>query len=361
MFPPAIPHVFVRWLTKEGDLVADPFSGRGTAPLEAALLGRRSFGGDANPLAYVLTGAKLHPPERTEIRERLADLRKRRELWDVATEPDVIRTVFHPRTLGELLWLRGELRLDHHVDRFIMAWLLGALHHNADKDGRPRGLTVSMPNTFAMAPAYVSRYVRAHQLTAPDISPLDFLLERLSSCPLPTTRFRKGEALQSDVLDSARVLADDPATLIFSSPPYLEVIRYGKFNWLRLWLLGHSSKQVDAKLFQSSSLGRYLSFMKAVIASLRSAIRDDGFVCLVIGDVRRDQDDLNLAQAVADSCVPGSGLRVAGLVTDRLPTQKKVSRIWGEHRGRATKVERILILTGPKASLARPLGRIRWG
>ena len=51
MFPPTIPHLFIRWLTDVGDIVYDPFAGRGTAPLEACLLGRQGCGSDPNPLA----------------------------------------------------------------------------------------------------------------------------------------------------------------------------------------------------------------------------------------------------------------------------------------------------------------------
>src|SRR5688572_33385007 len=62
MFPPSLPHVFIRWLTKPGDVVYDPFSGRGTTVLEACLQGRIGLGSDANPLAWILTSAKAHPP-----------------------------------------------------------------------------------------------------------------------------------------------------------------------------------------------------------------------------------------------------------------------------------------------------------
>lgn len=50
MFPPSIPHFFIRWLTEPGDVVYDPFSGRGTTVLEACLLGRRGLGSDANQI-----------------------------------------------------------------------------------------------------------------------------------------------------------------------------------------------------------------------------------------------------------------------------------------------------------------------
>ena len=37
-------------------------------------------------------------------------------------------------------------------------------------------------------------------------------------------------------------------SLIFTSPPYLRVVRYGKFNWIRLWLLGESVEAIDRNL-----------------------------------------------------------------------------------------------------------------
>ena len=40
MFPPQVPHVFIHWLTEPGDVVYDPFAGRGTAPLEACRMAR---------------------------------------------------------------------------------------------------------------------------------------------------------------------------------------------------------------------------------------------------------------------------------------------------------------------------------
>jgi DNA methylase len=48
MFPPQVPHVFIRWLTQPGDVVYDPFAGRGTAPMEACRLGRLGVGSDVN-------------------------------------------------------------------------------------------------------------------------------------------------------------------------------------------------------------------------------------------------------------------------------------------------------------------------
>lgn len=360
MFPPAIPHVFIKWLTDAGDVVADPFAGRGTAPFEAALLGRSGFAGDANPLAYILSAAKLQPPSEEALALRLEELRSQREVWNTDEQSPVLREMFDPVTLGELLWLRSQLDLADPADRFLMAALLGVLHLNANSKGVPRGLSVRMPNTFSMSPNYVRSYIQANGLIPPEVSPLDLVRNRIDRYLPLASEFVTGTAVQADVHETCNALAARPAKLIFTSPPYLEVIRYGKFNWLRLWLLGEDPKRVDGDLFHSGSLPKYLAFMRGVLQSFRGAIRDDGYACLVIGDVRTKNGNINLASEVAASCVPGSGLQVLGIVTDWFPTQRKVSRIWGETRGRATRVERILILGAPAAALDRPLGRIVW-
>ena len=350
MFPPAVPHVFIQWLTKPGDVVYDPFCGRGTTCLEACLSGRVGYGSDANPLAWLLTSAKVDPPTRESIAARIADLRLRMEPVSTALEPAEIRMIFDPNTLAQLVWLKGELRLTHKVDRFLLASLAGILHGNANRDGTTRGLSLPMPNTFAMSPGYVGRYVAEHKLIAPQLDVLSRLRARVESILEVPALFRRGAAWIQDARSgTSRLLREAPAKLVFTSPPYLELMKYGKYNWIRLWLLGQSPKSVDSGLFRSASLEGYLEFMSLVLRQCRAAIRDDGYVCLVIGDVRRGDRELDLTAAVADASVPASGLKVVGTVFDRLPPGRKVSRIWGETRGRATKIERILVLRGPRA------------
>ena len=49
-FKPQLPRFFIERLTQPGEVVYDPFMGRGTTVLEAALLGRVPCGCDINPL-----------------------------------------------------------------------------------------------------------------------------------------------------------------------------------------------------------------------------------------------------------------------------------------------------------------------
>ena len=350
MFPPAIPRVFIDWLTVPGDVVYDPFSGRGTTILEACNSGRIGLGSDANPLAWVLTSAKASPPAPAAIKSRLASLRRLAGRGDPSSEPPEIQAVFDPDVLGQLLWLRGELSTRSVVDRYLYAVLLGILHANARSDGTSRGLTISMPNTFSMAPGYVMRFKAAHSLVPPKVDVLDALTARINYLGLPFRQSTRGHAWLQDATARIRIPKKYAhPKLIFTSPPYLSVMKYGKLNWLRLWLLNESPREIDADLFASSSLPKYLDFMSQVLTRLDDVLADKGHICLVIGDVQRGAQEINLAQAVADLCLAGLRLRVDTIVDDELPVRHKVSRIWGERRGHATKTDRILILSRPKA------------
>jgi len=130
MFPPHVPRVFIEWLTEVGDVVYDPFSGRGTAPLEACRLGRIGIGSDANPLAYVLTGAKVDPPTLNRVQTRLAYLRKHQPRTRAAAAPDDLVMLYTQKVLRQLCWLRAELDTEDRTDRFIMAVVLGIMHAN---------------------------------------------------------------------------------------------------------------------------------------------------------------------------------------------------------------------------------------
>src|SRR5436190_3221134 len=70
-FKPQLPRFFIERLTTVGNVVYDPFMGRGTTLLEAALLGRVPVGCDVNPLSTVLLRPRLRPPFAEEIAKRL--------------------------------------------------------------------------------------------------------------------------------------------------------------------------------------------------------------------------------------------------------------------------------------------------
>ena len=71
-FPAALTHAFIARYSRPGDVVLDPFSGRGTTPLQACAEGRVGVGNDLNPFAHLLTAAKVEPATRAQAMTRLA-------------------------------------------------------------------------------------------------------------------------------------------------------------------------------------------------------------------------------------------------------------------------------------------------
>jgi len=362
MFPPQIAQVFIRWLTDPGDIVYDPFSGRGTVPLEAILSGRIGLGSDANPLAYSLTQAKVGIPSFPEIARRLAKLEAS---WHTSAGglddvPDDIVMLYAPGTLRQLIFLRSELDRNDATDAFIIAIILGMLHANHSRNGATRGFSVSMPNTFAMSPRYVEQYINEHKLQRPEVDVFSMLRERSLHLELPERSINGGKAwLQDATAELPQWLRANKTKLIFTSPPYLEVIKYGKYNWVRLWFLGESAREVDSRLMASGSLERYVDFMTRVCVNLRTTLADDGYLCFVIGDVRRGDRHLNLADVVWERVAKPLGWYRHATIADHLPAAQKVSRIWKNNEGRATKTDRLLLLS-PHMQDLPPLQAIRW-
>src|SRR5437773_2993994 len=102
-FKPQLPRFFIERLTGPDALVYDPFLGRGTTMIEAALLGRRVAGCDINPLSVILTAPRLRPPIVREVRDRLAKID-----WDYHGEiNEELLTFYHPDTLREIYALRS--------------------------------------------------------------------------------------------------------------------------------------------------------------------------------------------------------------------------------------------------------------
>ncbi len=361
MFPPRIPHVFIEWLTEAGDVVYDPFCGRGTAPLEAVRTGRIGLGSDLNPLAVALSNAKLNPPTEAAAMERLRELRLKCVPADPADAPEHIRMLYSPLVMGQLIWLRGELDKNSTVDCFLLATLLGLLHANYQPGKPARGLSISMPNTFSMSPAYVKKYIAEHGLTPPPIDTFELLGAKLKRLHLPSQLVNRGSAWLQDARKPAPTSSmRERAKLIFTSPPYLKVIAYGKYNWVRLWMLGEDPKEVDKKLISTASMSRYQDFMGETLDRFREVIRSDGFVCLMVGDVldSRTGKEINLAQSIWENIAREKDWHKVAIINDHLPTAHKVSRIWKSSKGNATKTDRILILT-PEARSTTSLPVLR--
>ena len=392
-FPAALTHAFIARYSRPGDVVLDPFSGRGTTPLQACAEGRIGVGNDLNPFAHLLTGSKVRPATRAAAATRLTQLRlawygeaapwsalARRVIADPAgtpvpragsrsagaaneTVPVEVALAFHPDTLAQLLFVRTALRLDDRTDAFLAAAITGILHGKSASY-----LSELMPNTFSMAPRYVREFAARTAFASPPRDVFDGLaakLDRLFRQPPPPI---EGVALLGDARDVAprarEALRDlgrpDRARLVVTSPPYLRVVKYGYYNWLRTWFLGFDAREIDATLDDAHHREPYLAFLRDVLAGLRPVLADDAVVVLVIGDVetdrgRRIKGGVGLAERAWEQAAEPEGYRLAGVALDDVAALRKMTKLWGAEAGRATKTDRILVLGATEAGRRRAL------
>ena len=101
-FKPQLPEFFISRLTRSGETVFDPFMGRGTTPVQAALMGRRPAGNDINPLAVLLTRPRLRVPAITDVVERLRTI----DWTRTRAEPPELLAFYHPNVLSDLSALK---------------------------------------------------------------------------------------------------------------------------------------------------------------------------------------------------------------------------------------------------------------
>ncbi len=337
MFPASIPHYFIDRFTQPGEVVLDPMCGRGTTPVQAAVEGRVGVGNDRNPLAFALTRAKLNAPPWPRVTRRLTELREQSRRARAAHDaPSEIREIFHPETLGQLEFLRDYLSPEaRQEDAFLQGVILGSLH------GASSGyLSLPMPNTFSMSPNYIRNYAEKNRLRTPrrDVfSVVERRARRLFSRGRPRG---PGYAYRFDIREMHERIAADSVQLIVTSPPYLKVIKYGLYNWIRLWFLKEDSRTVDRSLDDTHTLDRYLAFMSTLLSEMHTVLTPGGLCVVVVGDV----NGLNLAQTVWKRVGASSGFSNHSIIEDSIHANEKVTRIWGKERGKATNVDRLLIL-----------------
>ena len=307
------------------------------------MLGRIGIGNDLNPLAYLLTKAKSDVPQKTRIIKRIDDLEREyneHNLLDISSEDPNIRMIFNDYTLRQLIFLKYKLKWKtSNIDAFVAALIVGIIH-----GGSESYLSLSMPNTFSMSPNYVNNYIAAHGLTKPKRDVFYLLKKKLDRCyQRPTC---KGKAYSQDTRRISRI-SNDSIDLIVTSPPYTRVIRYGQFNWIRLWFLDKQGKKVDNELFFSQSISKYCEFMMDSLKTMKRVLKPGAKAVLVIGDVKdRKSDNIkNLAQIIWENCAKPLGFRlVRPIQEDIINDATKVSKIWGNKKGNATKIDRILVL-----------------
>ena len=344
-FKAELPRFFIERLTKPGSLVYDPFMGRGTTVLEAALLGRRVAGNDVNPLSELLLRPRLDPPTQRAVEERLAEIVPATE----GTAEIDLSMFYSPATEVLIVGLRGYLQgraadgVEDAVDRWIRMVATNRLTGHS-----PGFFSVyTLPPNQAVSAESQRKINERRGQTPPDRDVWRIIARKSASLlrgVTGTDRERLAEArARLFRVDSAgrSPLEDGCVDLVVTSPPFLDVVQYATDNWLRCWFNEIDADEVDARMTTPKSVDEWAGAMQAALAELARVVRPGGWVAFEVGEVRGGK--LLLDEVVAP-LGPRVGLECLGVVVNDQEFTK-TANCWGVRNNRkGTNTNRIVVL-----------------
>ena len=126
-FKAEIPNYFIKNFTSERDIIYDPFAGRGTTGIEAALLNRIPILNDINPISKNISNPRLSIPKIELIKKRLEQIFNNTKIENFKPELEMF---FHFDTEKELVILKEHFKK---IFQFIhsFSFLMGCLFYLA--------------------------------------------------------------------------------------------------------------------------------------------------------------------------------------------------------------------------------------
>ena len=343
-FKPQLPRFFITRLTDPGDMVFDPFMGRGTTLLEAALLGRDALGNDVNPLSRMLVEPRLAPPAAPEVESRLCALSLGGVQDETAAHPDGFDTFFHARTLAGICRLRAYLLertatgAADDVDRWIRMVAINRL------TGHSRGFfsVYTLPPNQATS-IESQRKINARRDQQPayrDIAAL--ILRKTRSLLKDMRRQAPAGCARGFFRQRADVPFDHagpPVSLAVTSPPFMNIVNYKHDNWMRCWFAGLDADGIG--ITQTNKLEAWKDLVRSVLVNVAAISRRGGAFAFEVGEIQRGS--LLLDQIVADVARETRWTPVCIVLNEQ--TFTKTSNTWGVDNNRGgTNTNRIVLM-----------------
>lgn len=347
-FKPQLPAYFIRRLTQEGDRVYDPFSGRGTTALEAALMGRVPLANDISPLSALLAQPRLSPPSLDKLEQRLARIHAEVQ---VRTEAELdLSMFFHAETLQEILRLRGYLaaRESSGEEDSVDAWIrMVATNRLTGHSAGFFSVYTLPPNQAVSAESQIKINLKRAQ-TPPyrDVKALILKKSRQLQKGItpaqaahlakvsPDARFLTADARRTPGIAGASI------QLTVTSPPFLDVVQYADDNWLRCWFNSLNARGIGNGITMARTVDAWSSVMADVFRELFRITAPGGHVAFEVGEVRSGR--VKLEEAVVPlGLQAGFSCEVLLLNTQAFT---KTANIWGVSNNRSgTNTNRIVV------------------
>jgi hypothetical protein len=339
-FKPQLPEFFISRLTSPGEGVLDPFMGRGTTPVQAALMDRRPIGNDINPLSVLLTRPRMAPPSTKSVARRLGEVD-----WNSPCETDTdLLAFYHPATLQRLsalrAWLQRRAPLAERTPDPAIDWIrMVALNRLTGHSPGFFSVYTLPPNQATSINNQIKINAKRQQTPPPrDIAAI--ILKKTSQLSKDGVFFSSPSPILGTSLASNMThVPTGSAALVVTSPPFLDIVQYAQDNWLRCWFAGIDLKNVQIAMHKTETA--WEEMVRATLAELARTVRPGGHVAFEVGDVRSGK--ILLEQSVWRA--------TEGLPFDRLCVMinqqefTKTAKCWGiDNNGKGTNTNRIVVL-----------------
>jgi hypothetical protein len=344
-FKPQLPHLFIDLLTKKGDTIYDPFSGRGTTVLEAGLLGRTVIANDANPLSRIMTEPRFFPVDPGLVADRLAIIPSGNNRAEID-----LSMFYHPETEREIVAMRQYLlhKRDNHCDDAIDRWI--AMVASNRLTGHSSGFfsVYSLPPNQAVS-AQSQKRINQKRRQYPDYRDTHRIIVKKTKSLLKSLTDKEKACLECAGAQAVFItgdarhtpeIADSTVQLTVTSPPFLDIVQYQEDNWLRCWFNDFDSTVIGKKITMARTPAEWAKVMGSVFRELYRITRPGGFVAFEVGEVRKRTIRL-------DEYVIPLGI-TAGFICECVLINKqnftKTSNIWGvDNMAAGTNTNRIVL------------------
>ncbi|MHB8164427.1 MAG: DNA methyltransferase [Methanoregula sp.] len=346
-FKPQLPRFFINLLTKKGDIVYDPFSGRGTTVLEAGLSGRKVIANDANPLSRIMTEPRFFPPEYAAVEKRLQSIPH-----ETCTADIDLSMFYDPDTEKEIVALRQYLLERHGAcrDDMIDRWI--AMVATNRLTGHSSGFfsVYTLPPNQAVSQKsqqrinvkrnQVPEYRDTHRII---LNKTKSLLRSLTPDEQKNLNHagKNARLLTGDSRNTPEIIRDS-VQLTVTSPPFLDIVQYGDDNWLRCWFNGLDDKEIGNRITMAKTVAGWSEVMGDVFKELYRITCPGGYVAFEVGEVRKRS--IRLEEHVVPLGISAGFVCECVLINQQ--TFTKTSNIWGvDNMASGTNTNRIVIFS----------------
>ncbi len=345
-FKPQLPRFFIEQLTKPGDVVYDPFSGRGTTIIEAALLYRNIIANDINPLSRILSQPRLTIPTLQEITERLSRI----PIAQTLSSDIDLSMFYHKKTLMEILSLRKYLisRTNSMKEDFVDRWIRMVATNRLTGHSKGFFSVYTLPPNQALSAESQTKINKQRKQKPEYRNVRDIILKKSKQLINQVNEeqkkmlqivAKKATFLTGDARTS-RTIKKNSISLTVTSPPFLDVVQYAKDNWLRCWFNGIDAKNVSKNITMSRTTDEWCKVMGDVFKELFRITKKNGWIAFEVGEVQNGK--IKLEEFVIELGLNAGFSCEAIMINQQQFT--KTANIWGiANNSKGTNSNRIVV------------------